>query len=197
MLLPGYFCRHTAKLRVHRHGQDHSHPLSLFSSQYKFPRFFFIWEPRMTSCLNVWELISISKGWGRQGRKPKTQAKAPVSFIEPGIQPSKPGLGWGLHCMDPTQAAPSLLCSAPGVHTNRTQKSSTSAHTWISNAQMEGCMAGFSLTAPGAQPLVFVIISLCGSNNSFIFSCASPQRELARLMYISGLCKDILDSHEF
>lgn len=29
----------------------------------------------MTSCLNVWDLISILKGWGRQGRNPKTHAK--------------------------------------------------------------------------------------------------------------------------
>lgn len=156
----------------------------------------------MTSCLNVWELISISKGWGRQGRNPKTHAKAAVSLTEPGLQPSKPGLGWGLHFMNPHTGCPfpSLLCSGCGGRwgdTNRAQKSSTSAHTRISNAQMEGCMAGFSLTAPGAQPLVFVIVSLGGSNNSFIFNCASPQREFAQLMYISGLCKDILDSREF
>lgn len=95
----------------------------------------------MTSCLNVWELITISKGWGRQGRKPKTHTKAPVSITEPGLLPLKPGLWWGYTSGTPTPAAPSLPCSAPGVHgedTNRTQKLSTSAHSWISNAQMEG-----------------------------------------------------------
>jgi len=35
------------------------------------------------------------------------------------------------------------------------------------------------LTVPAAQPPVFVIIPLCGSNNNFIFNCGSPQREFA------------------
>lgn len=55
-----------------------------------------------------------------------------------------------------------------------------------------------SLIVPGAQPPVLtVIVSLCGSNDEFISNCASPQRKFAQLMYISGLYKDILDSHEF
>lgn len=81
--------------------------------QYKFPRFPFIWEPRMTSYLNAWELISISEGWGRQGKKPESHAKAPVSLTEPALHLSKPGLGWGLHSMEPHPSCPfpALLCS--------------------------------------------------------------------------------------
>lgn len=63
----------------------------------------------MTSRLNVWELISISKGWGRQGRNPKSHAKAPESLTEPGLL-SKPGLGWAYISGTPHELP--LPCSA-------------------------------------------------------------------------------------
>lgn len=111
-------------------------------------------------------------------------------------------LVWGgVTLQEPPQELP-LPCSAPGVDGEEETQTGlrSSAHLPTPGSAMlswRGCVAGFSLTAPGAQPLVFVIVSLCGSNNNFIFNRASPQREFAQLMYISALCKDILDSHEF
>lgn len=117
--------------------------------------------------------------------------------MEPRLHSLKPGLGWELRFMTCYKVLHPrmMLCSTPGEEGH--EETETGLRSWAHQPVSEQGRIQ-SLTVPGARPPVLtVIISLCGSNNKFISHCASPWREFAQLMYISGLYKDILDSHEF
>lgn len=114
MPLRGYFTRHRwGSGGAQRHMQNHVHPSSPLSSY--IPQIFLPLRAQDDQLpKHEWELISISKGWGRQGRDPKTHAKTPVALMEPGLRPSEPGLGWGLHFMKSyTSCSFPAWCSAP------------------------------------------------------------------------------------
>lgn len=160
--LRGYFTRHhwgAGGAQTHR--QDHAHPSSLFPPSIYSPDFPSFKRLGWLVPKHKWEHISISKGWGRQGRNPKTHAKTPMALTEPGLHPLKPGLGWGLHfmksyasCSFPVwRSAPLQLRMDMRKHK---QKLSTSAHVRIGNAWIQGCRAGFRVP----QYLVHNLLSL-------------------------------------
>lgn len=68
------------------------------------------WLPK-----HEWELISISKGWRRQGRNPKICAKTPVASPGTGNSPFKAWFGEGATLHEVLPLPCMTLCSTPGV----------------------------------------------------------------------------------
>lgn len=149
-----------------------------------------------------WELRSISKGWGRQN--PRTCDQTPVAITEPGLSPSKPGLGWGLHFMNSyTSCSSPSRCSAPlhmWLDMKKCKENSKGEHVRPSLNQQcfDTRMAGQNAESHST----WCTTSCLCHNLSVVaiitlFLTVLLPRECAQLMYISGLYKDILDSHEF
>ena len=163
--------------------QDHAHPSSPFPPI--FPRFF-LSEPRMTSCLNT---SGNSQAFQRDGEAEEESPNPWQNSCGPHRARTSPfeawsGVGATLHEVLHELLLPCvMLYSTPGVAGH--EETQTGLQSWARPPMSKSAMLGYRegriqrLTVPAAQPPVFVIIPLCGSNNNFIFNCGSPQREFA------------------